>query len=375
MLADICRVLQSDKRAVKWYRRLYSQLSQLFELETFFVARWQKREEQLEFICMIHHDKHYGIKPIQLQDTLLLRAIQSGEVVWSGNAADIDQTTSVPLLNAAIGIDDGASDSFIYAPVIAGKKTVGVLGVIAGSTEVFHARHRYFFRIVADQLVQRMKADKTHERLEEQYQSVLNALSIGLVVVNEDRSVLFMNEKFQEYIAGANSWQTCDDVCAHLHIACDRCIGQSDVMDTTMRPIKLPNGEKAMFCRYPFFVEQTYLGHILAIFPEEIDQGRAAEIIQLEKFKAVLSLVGAMAHKLNQPLTGITCYSSMLLEDIGPDGEYYQEILEIDTQAQRLEALIRRFQQITRLENLPYISETEILDLDLSVGDKKDNGE
>jgi len=87
------------------------------------------------------------------------------------------------------------------------------------------------------------------------------------------------------------------------------------------------------------------------------------ELIQSERYKAVINLAAAVAHELNQPLTGITCYCSLLLEDIARGEKHYEEISEIDVQANRLMELIRKIQTLARVETREYFGDDEILNI------------
>ena len=68
-------------------------------------------------------------------------------------------------------------------------------------------------------------------------------------------------------------------------------------------------------------------------------------VIKIKKMKALIELIRNLTHKLNQPLTGITCYNSLIMEELNKNDKFYDELFEIDTQALNMEQLIKKIQK------------------------------
>lgn len=75
------------------------------------------------------------------------------------------------------------------------------------------------------------------------------------------------------------------------------------------------------------------------------------EIEEKEKLRSMVELASSVGHELNQPLTGITGYCALIKEDLKESDAIYDDIVEIEKQAGRLEKLVYKFQNLLYLEN------------------------
>ena len=73
---------------------------------------------------------------------------------------------------------------------------------------------------------------------------------------------------------------------------------------------------------------------------------------QNEKLKSVVNLARKICHEMNQPLTGISGYCALIREELKEDHHAYEDLIQIEIQAQRLEQLIYNFQSIAQLEDV-----------------------
>ncbi len=69
-----------------------------------------------------------------------------------------------------------------------------------------------------------------------------------------------------------------------------------------------------------------------------------------QKLRSIIDVARSIAHELNQPLTGIGGYCTLIREDLSDDHAIIKDIDEIMKQAARLEELVYRFQNITHVE-------------------------
>jgi len=63
---------------------------------------------------------------------------------------------------------------------------------------------------------------------------------------------------------------------------------------------------------------------------------------------SVLTLTSRISHEMNQPLTGISGYCALIMEEVDKSSIIYNDLLEIEKQTQRLEQLIFDFQNVAR---------------------------
>jgi len=89
---------------------------------------------------------------------------------------------------------------------------------------------------------------------------------------------------------------------------------------------------------------------------------RHVQRLESERLKVAMEMAGSVAHELNQPLTGILGYCSLLLEELDPDSETAEEVRMIEEQASRIAELLKKFQNVVKIKTKPYPGDTSIID-------------
>ena len=87
------------------------------------------------------------------------------------------------------------------------------------------------------------------------------------------------------------------------------------------------------------------------------------QIIAQERQAIVAELAGAAAHELNQPLTSVRNYATLLrrLLDVGTSASSAAEVIE--SEAERMAEIVRKIGKITKYETKSYVGKQKILDL------------
>ncbi len=86
--------------------------------------------------------------------------------------------------------------------------------------------------------------------------------------------------------------------------------------------------------------------------------------LQMTERQAVaVELAGAAAHELNQPLTSILGYASMMRRRIAEDDPSKKAVETICRETERMATIVRRIGQITQYQTKPYVGGSQILDL------------
>lgn len=95
----------------------------------------------------------------------------------------------------------------------------------------------------------------------------------------------------------------------------------------------------------------------------ELSRARA-RLLDAEKLGAVTALAGATAHELNQPLTVILGYVEILLRRVDP--ALAGPLQSIASEAERMAKIVKRIARLTRVETMPYVGDSQIVDLERS---------
>lgn len=85
-----------------------------------------------------------------------------------------------------------------------------------------------------------------------------------------------------------------------------------------------------------------------------------------EKLNAALEMAGAVCHKLNQPIQGISGYAELIMLKMDDDDPLYAKVAGIKTQAEKMGAITNKLMGITRYQTARYTSGETIVDIDQS---------
>lgn len=93
-------------------------------------------------------------------------------------------------------------------------------------------------------------------------------------------------------------------------------------------------------------------------------QAAQEQILAQERQAIIAELAGAAAHELNQPLTSVLNYATLLkrLLQAGTSAASAAEVIE--TEAERMAEIVRKIGKITKYETKSYVGKQKILDLD-----------
>jgi signal transduction histidine kinase len=88
------------------------------------------------------------------------------------------------------------------------------------------------------------------------------------------------------------------------------------------------------------------------------------QLLAQERQAIVAELAGAAAHELNQPLTSVRNYATLLRRLLQAGTPSYQAAEVIEGEAERMAEIVRKIGKITKYETKSYVGKQKILDLD-----------
>ncbi|MDQ7053560.1 MAG: histidine kinase dimerization/phospho-acceptor domain-containing protein [candidate division KSB1 bacterium] len=214
-------------------------------------------------------------------------------------------------------------------------------------------------------IFQRQQYLKELSRERDRLTAIMNHLQQGVQILDRDYHILFQNRWSKEKLNIHPEQDKCYTRFFGFDAPCPQCplLRRKSIRKPKSIEIQDQRG-KIYQIILSEFKDRTGQAQILEIVRDITQEKRQdAEKIRIEQLETAMAMAGSIAHELNQPLTGITGLTSLVLEDLAPEDDFsYESLKEIETQANRMRELIRRFQNIAKIEKMNYPGK-EILDL------------
>jgi len=243
-----------------------------------------------------------------------------------------------------------------YRVKIRGKTELGLLG------ETFN------------DMAQNLKANMAKlVESEEKYRKVVERASDGIFLFDERGAFLEVNNKTLE-ILGSSQQSLLGKRLSDLVFPKDkkklsRGLRELAKKGTALMELELKreDGRSVPVLLSLSEIHTTKATFYLGIMRDFSDRRRMEqEQIETERLKTAVDLARTVAHELNQPLTGVVGYCSLIREAMSPDDKFYEDIKKIERQAERIEELIKKFQNIVRVEKKEYLGKEQMLDIEKS---------
>lgn len=96
------------------------------------------------------------------------------------------------------------------------------------------------------------------------------------------------------------------------------------------------------------------------------------QLVEAERQKVAIEMAGAAAHELNQPLTVLLGYSTLLVRALPEDNTQRTMIERIHESTLRMSEVVKRLGQITRYRTREYMAGRPIMDIEASAQEEDD---
>jgi two-component system NtrC family sensor kinase len=247
--------------------------------------------------------------------------------------------------------------SSLNLPLIVENKVIGALNFYSDNKDFFSDEIVVELQPIADQLALALANQSLFDhvaRAKLEWETTFDAVTEGIVVVNEDHVIVRLNQAAAELLGSSVDELTGSSCRTSLHglISGNSTCALQDPqqgMDSIQFEAELPDGKTLEVVIDSVFDESgKFTGG--AHFLRDISESKQMRqrLLTSEKMVAVGQLVSGVAHEINNPLTGITGYAQLLMmrEDI--DEKTRADAEAIATEADRATRIVRQLLSFAR---------------------------
>jgi PAS domain S-box-containing protein len=258
-----------------------------------------------------------------------------------------------------------------FVPCVVRDRMVAILGVgrttsgallTSEDTDLLRALSGYVAVAIDNSLLYRSEIEKAEQlvRLKEFSESIVESVNVGILVVDVEGHITTWNSALEEItgvsreraLQGKISEVLDKDLIGTIHNAAGqegwdlretRHIYKYNATTEDGRPLTL-NISLAPFEAAPGIVTGT-----LIVLENITDRAQLEQqLLQNDKLSSIGLLAAGVAHEVNTPLTGISSYAQMLLQQIPESDPKYKLLEKIHLQTQRASGIVNNLLNFSR---------------------------
>lgn len=212
------------------------------------------------------------------------------------------------------------------------------------------------------------------EKGSKQWESTFDAISDLVTVIDKDFNLIKANRATEnitnvrvEKVIG----KKCYEVLANRKSPCRNCPALETLRHkttTSENEIIDFKDKDYMSWAFPILDAKHMLTSMVIYYRDQTETSKLfRHLIQSEKMAAVGQLASSLAHELNNPLTGITAFSQILLKEVKKESSFYKDILEIEKASIRCKYIIENLLNFSKKEKSKkiFLSINEIIETTL----------
>jgi two-component system cell cycle response regulator len=133
--------------------------------------------------------------------------------------------------------------------------------------------------------------------------------------------------------------------------------------------LQKPFHARELLARIGTLIENRRLQRELARKNRELERAVAelreaqSKLVESERLKTALNMAGALAHEINNPLSGLMGYCDLVRAALGPDHPLKNDLEKIIEQANRIAGVMRKIQTLREVRFVRYVGDETIVDL------------
>ncbi len=368
LVAKLGSILNSSLDSKEFIQSVVDSLRS--QMGYFYVSVYLRAEDHKDtLVKTAHSGGSRSRRPLGFRvhggEGLLGRAFETGLLVYSNDVSKDRQF---------IPVGEKPTGSEVCAPLRFNEDVLGVLNVESLDKNSFSDIDLHIIQTIANQMSQAVYKANLFSRLKyekNKLDQILSEIDQGIAMADVNGRVLFANPTFRRYFPetidqGENS---------HEFPFCEvvrRTPEFREFKEGKLNSVRVQfqEGEHIFLISVSQFVDFDFSRFILYVV-NDISQLKNLEHekIRGERLKLAMEMAGSIAHEINQPLTGIMGYLSLLREETDPGSPLQEDLREIEKQADRINDLIKKFSNVVKIRTKEYVGETQIIDWEQSTKD------
>lgn len=192
------------------------------------------------------------------------------------------------------------------------------------------------------------------EELKRQWVETIDAIPDPFLMLTDDYIITKANVAMAD-IAQVNVknlvGKRCFEIFAGRDTPCDNCKMRDAKAGKTLPGYEIHNERNDHWYEAATRRLKNVSGHerVVQIYRDRTDAKKLQnQVAQNEKLASIGQLAGGFAHEINNPLGGILVFSQMLLREMNPDNQHYQDVVEIEGAAKRCKTIVENLLDYSR---------------------------
>ena len=211
------------------------------------------------------------------------------------------------------------------------------------------------------ELQKKISAEKQHEEAIERMEVLLNALPVGIVIIDYNTQKIIDLNPHALMTFGCSLDSLIGKKCREYICPAEKgncpIIDQKSNLDRSEREIITSDGKRIPVLKTVIKTEIEGNRVLIECFIDISDKKLAEqEYVKREKLQAVLEMAGALCHEFNQPLQVISGYCELLQLDPELNLKRREQIDIILREISKMGSLTRDVMNITKYETKPYLN-------------------
>lgn len=214
---------------------------------------------------------------------------------------------------------------------------------------------------VTSSIVFKSKRNRQSINLEEQnYKSVFDNAPAGILLVDEKRNILAVNQRFSQMIQKHSSDLIGRNLDGFLNFSCKKAVLEALQKTFDKEPIQkqieisfkgIKNDDLAAYIS-PLEEDDRAIGAIVHFLSTSEQKKMEVQFVHSQRMQAVGQLAGGVAHDFNNLLTAMIGFCDLLLQRHSPAEQSFSDIMQIKQNANRAAGLVRQLLAFSRQQSL-----------------------